>query len=46
VIEQNDEWLVGKRYLSNHLLDALLERGKGDLDREETHELTPPSADF
>src|SRR5205085_8676823 len=24
VIEQNDEWLVGKRYLSNHTLDALL----------------------
>jgi hypothetical protein len=39
VIEQNDEWLVGKRYLSQHSLDALLEQ-KDDPDREETHELT------
>ena len=40
VIEQNDEWLVGKRYLSNHSLDTLVERDKHDTDREETHELT------
>ena len=41
VIEQNDEWLVGRRYLSNHSLEALLdqERKEGK-DREETHELT------
>ena len=26
VIEQNDEWLVGHRYLSNHSLEALLDR--------------------
>jgi putative transposase len=40
VIEQNDEWLVGRRYLSNHTLDALLDREKEDEDREETRELT------
>ena len=26
VIEQNDEWLVGRRYLSNHSLEAVLDR--------------------
>jgi putative transposase len=26
VSEQNDEWLVGKRYLSNHSLEALLDQ--------------------
>jgi putative transposase len=26
VIEQNDEWLVGKRYLSNHSLEAVLDQ--------------------
>jgi putative transposase len=40
VIEQNDEWLVGKRYLSNHSLEALLEPDKDDNDRKETRELT------
>jgi hypothetical protein len=40
VIEQNDEWLVGKRSLSNHSLDALLQRDNDDTDREETRELT------
>jgi putative transposase len=40
VIEQNDEWLVGKRYLSNHSLDALLNDQKEDKTREETRELT------
>jgi putative transposase len=40
VIEQNDEWLVGKRYLSNHSLEALLDREREDQDREETRELT------
>ena len=28
VIEQNDEWLVGKRYLSNHSLEAVLDQEK------------------
>ena len=39
VIEQNDEWLVGRRYLSNHSLEAVLDQEK-DNDREETRELT------
>ena len=30
VIEQNDEWLVGHRYLSNHSLEALLNDYKKD----------------
>jgi transposase-like protein len=41
VIEQNDEWLVGRRYLSNHSLEAVLEQEKEDNNREETRELTP-----
>ena len=41
VIEQNDEWLVGRRYLSQHSLDAVLDQEKNeDKDREETRELT------
>jgi putative transposase len=40
VIEQNDEWLVGRRYLSNHSLEAVLEQREQDKDKEETHELT------
>jgi putative transposase len=41
VIEQNDEWLVGHRYLSNHSLEAVLDQEKNeDRDREETRELT------
>jgi mutator family transposase len=40
VIEQNDEWLVGRRYLSNHSLEAVLDQEKQDKDREETRELT------
>jgi putative transposase len=41
VIEQNDEWLVGRRYLSNHSLEALPDQDKKqDKDREETRELT------
>src|SRR5436190_22657075 len=39
VIEQNDEWLVGKRYLSNHSLDTLLNDEKEN-NRKETPELT------
>src|SRR5712691_2533940 len=42
VIEQNDEWLVGRRYLSNHSLEAVLDQEKkDDKDREEKRELTP-----
>jgi putative transposase len=40
VIEQNDEWLVGRRYLSNHSLEAVLEQREQDKDKEETQELT------
>jgi len=40
VIEQNDEWLVGKRYLSNHSLAALLEEHREEHDAEEVLELT------
>ena len=40
VIEQNDEWLVGKRYLSNHTLEALLNDDNKDDDRKEGRELT------
>jgi hypothetical protein len=43
VIEQNDEWLVGRRYLSNHSLEAVLDQDrKEDKDKEETRELTTP----
>jgi putative transposase len=40
VIEQNDEWLVGRRYLSAHSLEAVLDQEKQTNDREETRELT------
>jgi hypothetical protein len=41
VIEQNDEWLVGKRYLSNHSLEAVLDHDNTkDSNEEETRELT------
>jgi putative transposase len=40
VIEQNDEWLVGHRYLSNHSLEAILNDDKKDNTRKETRELT------
>jgi putative transposase len=41
VIEQNDEWLVGRRYLSAHSLEAVLDQEKKhNKDREETPELT------
>jgi hypothetical protein len=40
VIEQNDEWLVGRRYLGNHSLAALLDHEEEQTDREETPELT------
>jgi putative transposase len=40
VIEQNDEWLVGRRYLSNHSLGAVLDQEEEDKDRKENRELT------
>jgi putative transposase len=40
VIEQNDEWLVGRRYLGNHSLDAVLDQEEEDKDRKENRELT------
>jgi putative transposase len=40
VIEQNDEWLVGHRYLSAHSLDAILTDDKKDTNNEEARELT------
>ena len=40
VIEQNDEWLVGHRYLSNHSLEAILTDDKKDNIRKEERELT------
>ena len=33
VIEQNDEWLVGRRYLSAHSLEAVLDQEKEEKDR-------------
>jgi transposase-like protein len=41
LLEQNDEWLVGRRYLSNHSLEAVLDQEKEeDKEREEARELT------
>jgi transposase-like protein len=40
VIEQNDEWLVGRRYLSNHSLEAVLEPETENNDNQEARELT------
>ena len=40
VIEQNDEWLVGHRYLSNHSLEAILNDDKKDNSKKEARELT------
>ncbi len=37
VIEQND-WLVGRRYLSQHSLESLLTGDKDDREREKTEE--------
>ena len=39
VIEQNDEWLVGRRYLSLDSLAPLLEE-RSDHEQQEAHELT------
>ena len=41
VIGQNDEWLVGRRYLSNHSLETILDQEQNDgNNREETHQLS------
>ena len=40
IIEQNDEWLVGHRYLSAHSLDAILDNDNKDNNSEEVRELT------
>ena len=40
VIEQNDEWLVGRRYLSAHSLEAVLHPEKENGNSEEARELT------
>ena len=41
VIEQNDEWLVGRRYLSNHSLEAVLDQEKKEgRAKKEARELT------
>jgi transposase-like protein len=39
VIEQNDEWLVGRRYLSQHSMDTILTDYKEDNNRKEPAEL-------
>ena len=41
VIEQNDEWLVGRRYLSNHSLEAVLDQDEeNEENQKEARELT------
>jgi transposase-like protein len=40
VIEQNDEWLVGRRYLSNHSLEAILTDFNKDNSKQEARKLT------
>src|SRR5690242_4351764 len=40
VIEQNDEWLVGHRYLSAHSLEAILTDFNKDNDNQEAPQLT------
>jgi transposase-like protein len=40
IIEQNDEWLVGHRYLSAHSLEAIFDDYKKDNNSEEVRELT------
>jgi transposase-like protein len=40
VIEQNDEWLVGHRYLSNHSLETIPTDSNKDNNNEEVRELT------
>ncbi len=41
VIEQNDEWLVGRRYLSAHSLEAVLDQDEeNEENQKEERELT------
>jgi hypothetical protein len=40
VIEQNDEWLVGHRYRSQHSLDAVLTDINEDNSRKQRAKLT------
>ena len=40
VIEQNDEWLVGRRYLSAHSLETILDKNNKDKPPEEARQLT------
>jgi hypothetical protein len=40
VIEQNDEWLVGRRYLSDHSIAAVLQERNNNNPDEEVLELT------
>jgi len=40
IIEQNDEWLVGHRYLSAHSLEAILTDINKDNNNQEARELT------
>jgi transposase-like protein len=40
-IEQNDEWLVGRRYLSAHSMEPLLEERLHRTEEEEVKELQP-----
>jgi len=40
VIEQNDEWLVGRRYLSNHSLETVLDQEEENKTTTEARELT------
>ena len=40
IIEQNDEWLVGHRYLSAHSLEAIVNDDKKDNNSKEVRELT------
>ena len=42
-IEQNDEWLVGRRYLSPHSMEPLLSPGP-DHDQQEQEEVLELSA--
>ena len=41
VIEQNDEWLVGRRYLSARAMEPLLEERLHRPDEEEVPQLQP-----
>ena len=40
LLEQNDEWLVGRRYLSETSMTLVLTTADQDRDREEVLELT------